>query len=489
MTNKQAEKRVKKAFSGAVPNTFEQILEKCQNTEADPKVIKMPKRAGYAFKKIISVAAALAIILTAGFAGYGIAKIETVDTVVSFDVNPSIELELSDDEKIVRANARNEDGEKILGEMNLNGSDLSVAVNAIIGSMLRNGYLDEISNTILISVDSNNAQKSAKLEKKLMDEISMLLSGESFDAAVLSQTVNATKEIKELAAKYGITIGKAQLIQQIIDADKKYTFKTLAPLTITELNRIISGEKINVSSNSEISQKRYISKSKAKEKALKDAKVKEKNIYEYECVMDYINRKLVYVVTFKTDTTEYRYEINATSGKIVDSDASKKYIGKEAAKANALEYAGATADQITQYKCTFRNELYEITFCIGLVRYYVTVDAILGEVVKSTPVVPADLGIEVPRINEAEAKKAATQELPHPEAIYDYSCVTGMNGKIPVYEIRFKVPYDTGNEKGILDCCYIINALNGEQLGVEKTQIKAPDEESSQIVFFRTKSK
>ena len=41
-------------------------------------------------------------------------------------------------------------------DMDFSGSSLDVAVNAIIGSMLQNGYLNELANSVLISVDNND---------------------------------------------------------------------------------------------------------------------------------------------------------------------------------------------------------------------------------------------------------------------------------------------------------------------------------------------
>lgn len=403
MTNKQVEERVKKAFAGATSDNFEQILEKCHNTSCDTKIIKMPKRTNYLLKQIISIAAVLAIVITAGFAGYGMAKFETADTIVSFDVNPSIEIELNKNEKIIRANARNDDGEKILGGMDLTGSDLSVAVNAIIGSMLRNGYLDEISNSILVSVDSGDEKEGARIEKMLMEEIKLILSGQSFNASVLSQTVKTNKEIEKLAEEYGITKGKAQLIQQIIKANPKYTFKDLAPLTINELNLIISGEKnIQINTTGNASEKRYIGKSKAKKIAFSDDGVNKNKVSGYKCKFKYKDGRMVYEITFKTPSAKYEYVIDAVTGKIIKADIERKQgtssqpqnsqpqtvvtpqmIDEATAKAKALGLAGVNEADIQNYTCvlndTSEKPYYAISFNVGETLYTYTIDAYTGE--------------------------------------------------------------------------------------------------------------
>ena len=65
------------------------------------------------------------------------------------DVNPSIELRINNAEKVIAAEALNEDAEIILEDMKLRGVDVDVATNALIGSMVKNGYLSELSNSIL----------------------------------------------------------------------------------------------------------------------------------------------------------------------------------------------------------------------------------------------------------------------------------------------------------------------------------------------------
>lgn len=65
------------------------------------------------------------------------------DATVYLDVNPSVELQINSRDKVLSANGENADGEVILGDMDLKGTDLDVALNAIIGSMVQHGYLNE----------------------------------------------------------------------------------------------------------------------------------------------------------------------------------------------------------------------------------------------------------------------------------------------------------------------------------------------------------
>ena len=152
-------------------------------------------------------------------------------------VNPSIEVKVSEKEKVLDLVALNEDGKKVLGDMDFKGSQLEVAVNVLIGSMLRNGYLTELSNSILISVNNDNESKGVELQQKLMEEVNNLLQSNTFEGSVLTQTVVGNTELEQLAEQYGITVGKAQLIHDIITQNQGYNFDNLVPLSINEIGR------------------------------------------------------------------------------------------------------------------------------------------------------------------------------------------------------------------------------------------------------------
>lgn len=482
MTNREIENRIKEAFTNDVPDIFDKVLQSCEQPIEPQKVVVDPrtnkKRIGV--KQIVSIAAAVVVIFALSFAAFSITSDGIVASVISIDVNPSIELQVNNKDKILKATPLNEDAKVVLGNMDLKGSDISVAVNALIGAMIRNGYIDELSNSILITVDNKNEKKGAELEKKLCDEISAILKSEDFDSEVISQILIKSKKIAQLAEEYGITSGKAQLIKQITDKEEKYSFKDLASLTIAQLNSILSGEKVELGLDKVQTEKNYIGKSKAKKITLNHAKLSSEEIFDYKCEMDYSNKKMIYKVTFKTDLDKYKYKINAESGRIIDSEVSRAFVGIQKGKEVAFEGAGTIEEEITDYSYWFDGERYYISFNIGLVKYRIEVDAVLGEIVAMAPKGQENPNVTVAYITESEAKRILLDQLSVAEEdIYDYSCVITKNGKIPVYELKCKKDYDIGIEKGVIDSTYIISALTGEVIGMNK-DIIADETENQQ---------
>ena len=123
---------VKKAYSAATPDVLESVLSDCKKLKG--RVTPMKKK-NY-LKSIIAAAAAVVFVL-AGVIGFGTyQKANKVVSTVALDVNPGIEITVNAKEKVLDVKAMNDDAKKVIGDMNFKGSDLDVAVNALIGSML-----------------------------------------------------------------------------------------------------------------------------------------------------------------------------------------------------------------------------------------------------------------------------------------------------------------------------------------------------------------
>ena len=161
-----------------------------------------------------------------------------VASVVSLDVNPSIELQVNQKERVLSARPLNEDAQVILDGMDLKGTSLNVAVNAIVGSLLQNGYLDSLSSAILISVEDNDTQRAARLESSLTAEVDAALQNASAGAAILSQVVTYDAGLQTQAQASNISVGKAALIQQVQAINSALDFNDLAALSVEELDQL-----------------------------------------------------------------------------------------------------------------------------------------------------------------------------------------------------------------------------------------------------------
>lgn len=398
--DKSIETKIRSAVSHAVPDALDDILSACDHEKG--KVIYMEKKRTSPLRSFAAIAAVLVLIVAGVFAmkTFGGSSADTLAAVVSLDVNPSIELNVDKDENVLSAKGLNADGKTVLGDMQLKGSKLDVAVNAIIGSMLQNGYLDDMANSILLSVSGVDGYNAETLRSKLASDVNKQLK----DCAVLSQDVSgADSETVKLAEKYDISVGKAALIRQIVSADARHSFEELAPLSINELNLLADGKSLGtIDSTGKASSKAYIGRDAALEAALKHASLSKNDVRNIDIELDYEYGSMVYEVEFEVGTTtEYEYDINAATGEIVwyekDSGGNieqggsaaegKDSVGKDKAVQTALGHAGLTSSQVTQLEAKLDRDggklVYEIEFRSGNYEYEYEIDASSGSIIKS----------------------------------------------------------------------------------------------------------
>lgn len=129
-------------------------------------------------------------------------------------------------DKVIEVQPLNDDARTVIGDLDFAGSDLDVTVNALIGSMLMNGYLDDIRNSILVSVANGDTAKAESLQQQVSDMINSAVGEGGFEASVLTQTVTSTSETASLAQQYGISEGKAELILKVVAADPTLTVES-----------------------------------------------------------------------------------------------------------------------------------------------------------------------------------------------------------------------------------------------------------------------
>ena len=188
MNKREIEQKIKTAADHAAPHQLDAILSACEaqkGTVIDMTEYKnnsTPRRKRWI--PAVAVAAALALVLTGGWFGLQLGRSSnpvspagspTALAAITFDVNPSVELVVDTNEIVTDAVALNDDGATALGGMDLVGTNLETATNALIGSFLTNGYLDELQNAILVSVENYGGDSTA-LESELSERVSTLLS-------------------------------------------------------------------------------------------------------------------------------------------------------------------------------------------------------------------------------------------------------------------------------------------------------------------------
>ena len=420
MTDQELERRLADAVTRAAPDDVAGVLSRCgtQTGNVIPIAQTAPRRTRRWAP--LAIAACLVLAAAGGGAGYLHHLNSAVASIVCLDVNPSVELTVNRNETVLSATPTNADAEVILGGMDLTGAKVDVAMNAIVGSLLTNGYVDELANSILITVEDDDAQRGARLQQELTAQADAILASYQVNGAILSQTIQNSAQLQQLAADYGISAGKAALIQTIVDGSGgTKTFQDLVGLSINELNLIYSSlssegqsfqpadpDKLGVigsgdtytaivtapiQSSGQANDSTYIGMEAAKAAALTHAGVSAADATFLEAEYDWDYGRMVYEVEFRAGGREYEYEIDALTGEVVQYQSegggapaqsggqsggvnTGSFIGEAAAKAAALADAGVQERDTTYCNAWLdyddgRPECYEVEFMAGSTRY------------------------------------------------------------------------------------------------------------------------
>lgn len=460
MTNDQMERRLSAALDKTAPDDVDGVLSRC--TERKGTVVPMKKKNNRMKKWMQTVAACLAVLLLGG-GGLLVQQAHAVTSVVSLDVNPSIELRVNSREKVVSCQALNQEAQAVLEDMDggrdLKGVKADVAVNAIVGSLVRCGYLDSLSSAILISVEDKDQARAQRLQQELTGAVDGALAAGDSQAAVLSQTVQQDKELEKQAKANNISTGKAALIRQAMALNGSLTFEGLAQLSVEELRDLIEAGALGMP----------IGMQAALEAAARYAGLTTADITDVDVDPELDENPAHYEVEFQVPGKgELEYKVEAYTGQVLSGQAdvtpsvpAAGDVGLEAAKSAALKHAGLSTAVFTKAERDYDDGRleYELEFHTDSAAYEVTVDAATGRVLDyekenlrgSTG--STDIGAQAAKaaaLKHAGLSESQVREL---QAEWDNE-----NGRA-VYEVEFK--------SGGMEYDYVIDAATGAVLDHE----------------------
>lgn len=309
-----------------------------------------------------------------------------VTSVISLDVNPSIELEVNRNETVLRCTAQNEDAVRVLAELDggaqLKGTPVNVAVHAIIGGLVRSGYLTDGSSAILISVEDPDVDRAARLQHGLTAAVDTVLSEQDTPAAVLSQTLDRDAARTAQAKAHAISGGKAALVERVRALNADLAYDRLAALSVEELDELL-----------EVGAPALpVGKAAAVQAAVDCAGVARADVTaDVDTELDDVPAH--YDVTLHHPTLgKLEYRIDAYTGAVLHGTANAAQtvqtdIGAEAARAAACSHAGVTvADAVfakTEREPDDGRLIYEVEFTVGTTRYAYEIGGHTGAVLES----------------------------------------------------------------------------------------------------------
>ena len=248
------EKELQEAVQNLIPNDlFTRITAELDSKEEGAKMEKVlvrrieRKSTSPGFKTVMQLAAAcVALILLVGGIFYYRGNL-MVDSLVDLDVNPGIELLTNQKNRVLEAYATNGDGDKVLSGMDLQNVDLQVALNAIVGSMVQQGYMTKDTKGVLVTVQNKDQKKADNLRKLVVKEMEIALSTEDMNAAVFHQVISSqNNNASAFARKNNISLGKAVFVLNLANKARSLDAKELAKMKISEIAKLVADKNIDI---------------------------------------------------------------------------------------------------------------------------------------------------------------------------------------------------------------------------------------------------
>jgi len=411
MNKKQVEQKVNSGFTNATPDVYQSVSNDCRGCYGQATATARPNPRKIMPWRIATFALALILVAVVIVGSIGLHGEYASAATVSLDVNPSVQIKINGKQRVISAEGLNDEGKDIIGTMDLKGCQLEVAVNAIIGAMLRKGYLSDLANSVLVSVDSSKALYD-QLVDKVTGEINLTMKDKDIEASVVAQWIKSDDAVAALAKKYDISVGKAQLIHKIASASDLYTEEQLVALSVNDLSILLGNIDIadddDLTHSGTASDKTYLGVDEALKIALaklgmEGLTAESEGLTVKESKLDYEDGLMVYDIEFEYGAFEYEVLVGAFSGKVLsfecqakgeyNPDTDQEKLDEAAIINKALQQAKVAEEDLTalqeQAICTrsgyYRIEVYSVFFeyntyfyeceidCYGNVLYYASI--------------------------------------------------------------------------------------------------------------------
>lgn len=461
MKREEIEKKLDTAVSGMIPeDMFKRISENIVSVDAERIEKGMKKKFNIFGKGFVGVAAAACVLFAVGVVGvpyYGNNYIP--DSHVDIDVNPGVEIVTNKKNKVLQVQSTNQDGAAVIDGMDLKNTELKVAVNALIGSMVQKGYIQNDNTGILVTVRNDNEDKANKVKAEVLNDINTALSTNSVQATVINQTVKTTVDAKKFAAENNISIGKAVFVLNLAAKDTSLDAKELARMKVSEIASLVVQKGIDIRDIVDYDSDDSIWENIADaiEDIDEDAR---KNAFSTSAAVE--NSTAAATTPQPAPTQSAATVAPATTA--AQSNNTVGDIGIEKAKEIAMSHAGVSAGSVSFVKAKLDTEdgvkVYDIEFYSGNVEYDYEINAATGAIVSFDQDIE---NYEIPTQPAAPTQAASVISVDKAKQIaLSHAGVSGASFKkvkldkddgVRVYEIEFKV--------GNVEYDYDIDASSG----------------------------
>lgn len=245
------EQHLKSAVSQMTPDIWNRLdLSVPQEKECgDIHTVGREKKKIFRLRSRFQGLAAAACLCAVLGGGLYYREFRQIVSVVSLDVNPSLELYLNRRDTVIKTISKNDDGQTVADQTDVTGQHLSEAVATLVTTMTQDGYLEQAQDrqsAVLVTVSSKqNEKKAEELKQNVTANVEYSLAVNEVPAVVYGQSEangEVRQEVQQLADEYQISQGKAAFIQSLASENEnleKEEVSRLAQMNMSEISNQI----------------------------------------------------------------------------------------------------------------------------------------------------------------------------------------------------------------------------------------------------------
>lgn len=312
LNDKQLNNMIRSAFADAAPDKSAEIIGAAKNSRATIFCITQENRRGKNLGRAAAIAVAAAVVIAALFTLMTV-KNRTPYGSIMIESDESIEIILNRYGRPVTAVGNNLAALKL--ESRIDSCDnVQKAIDGALDEMLENDNLSESNNTVLITVDM--PEDEDQLLSDCFDAARGSFEESGFDGAILTALATDDKEVARISRRNHISVGKAEMVRDIIRADHTLRTDLLCRLSVNDLNFLSDFKAIRYVHIGVYGKSYgYITPQEAVARAAEDLGDSEA-IGSATLSVD--NTRLVYSVTVRSGEENYFYRLSASSGEILN---------------------------------------------------------------------------------------------------------------------------------------------------------------------------
>ena len=197
--------------------------------------ITFRKKRGVPYLRHFMVAASMLLVFI--FVGrFYLGQAPEASAYMTIDINPSIELAVASDGKVVSGSGLNSDGKIIMSKIKVKGCALPEAVELIIEQAIADHFLSpEQDNVVLATITFDNGEAAAIDLESVYGAIRDSMDAGGLDAEVIIKPVQP--EVRQEAIKSGVSTGRFLLLQKSAEKNIQFSAGELGTMNLGEMER------------------------------------------------------------------------------------------------------------------------------------------------------------------------------------------------------------------------------------------------------------